>query len=177
MSHKTIWSFQDPLYAAFWERVQNNRNETVYKGIKHGLSLIEGGQNVIQATYGRIVGYFKANPFVSQKVKVFGKSKAKYFGSLLPANSPLKPILQKGTDTLIEAGALDHLIKAWVGRGVPINQDSEKMVLSTGQVFFVFGIMLITIGTSTCILLGEVIKKKMANGMEDQTFLVKRINM
>ena len=152
--------FQDPLYAAFWSRVQNNPEGTVFKDLGDGLSLIENGRNAIFVSNGRLLGYFKSNPFVSQKIKVFGEAKPQYYGYLLPTNSPLKPVLQKGTNILIETGGMDHLMKYWLGTGVPLNKDSEKMVLSAGQVFLVFGIMLLTIGTVCCILLCELFKKK-----------------
>ena len=125
--------------------------------------LIQNGRNILHLTFGRLVGYFKTNPFVGQKIKVFGKGKAQYYSYLLPFNSPLKPILQKGTNALIETGALDHLLKTWVGTGVPINKDSEKMVLSSGQVFLVFGILLLTIGIVSIILVFEVLRKKLTS--------------
>ena len=71
---------------------------------------------------------------------------------------------------MIETGALDHLLKSWVGRGLPVNKESEKMVLSAGQVFLVFGIMLLTIGTVCCILVCEVVNKKFTTEMKDGIF-------
>ena len=125
--------------------------------------LIQNGRNILHLTFGRLVGYFKTNPFVGQKIKVFGKGKAQYYSYILPFNSPLKPILQKGTNALIETGALDHLLKTWVGTGVPNNNDSEKMVLSTGQVLLVFGILLLTIGIVCIILVFEFLRKKLTS--------------
>ena len=164
--------FQDPLYAAFWSRVQNNPADTVFKDFADGLSLIENGKNAMFISTGLLHGYFKSNPFVSQKIKVFGEGKPQYYGYLLPTNSPLKPVLQKGTNILIETGGMDHLMNYWLGTGVPLNKDSEKMVLSAGQVFLVFGIMLLTIGTVCCILLCEVFKKRVIDWKE-KPFMMK----
>ena len=169
-----LCSFQDPLYAEFWSRIQENPEKTVYEGIEEGPSTIQNVENVIHVSYERLVGYFRSNPFVYQKIKVFDKKKGNYNGLIVPLNSPLKPILQKGAVNLIETGAVDHLLKSWVGRGLPVNKESDKMVLSAGQVFLVFGIMLLTIGTVCCILLCEVANKKFTTELRDGIFKVKR---
>ena len=151
------------MYAAFWERVQTKPNQTVYDGIRQGLSLIQNGENVIHLNYGVVVGHYKANPFISQKpqkIKIFGKNRPQYYSVILPFNSPLKPILQKGTNTLIQTGTIDHMQKLWVGTSVPTNKGSETIVLSTGQVFLAFMILLLTIGTAGCILLLEALARK-----------------
>ena len=165
--------FQDPLYAEFWSRVQDDPEKTVYKNIEEGLSTIQNVENVIHVSYEILLGYFRSNPFAYHKIKVFDKKKGNYNGLIVPLNSPLKPILQKGAVNLIETGALDHLVKSWVGRGLPVNKESEKMVLSAGQVFLVFGIMLLTIGTVCCILLCEVVTKNWIEGWNIQSKIFK----
>ena len=138
------------------------------------MKIIKNERAVLHVQYGTFLGFFRENPTFNQNIKVFGKGRAEYSSLIVNRNSPLKPILQKGTNALIETGALDHLLKTWVGTGVPINKDSEKMVLSAGQVFLVFGIMLLTIGTVCCILLCEVVNKKFTTELRDGIFKVKR---
>ena len=61
------------------------------------------------------LGYFKANPFHQQDVKTFARQKGSYYALIIPINSPLKPILQKASNTLLEAGTMDYLMKLWIG--------------------------------------------------------------
>lgn len=129
-----------------------------------GLKLIKNGPYVIHANYGELLGYFRANPFFSQNVKVFGKGKAEYFSLVLPFNSPLKPILQKGVNSMIEGGSVDHLLKLWEGKGIPVNAASEKMVLTAGQVFLVFVVVFFTFSLAVLIFCCEVLHKKMEVG-------------
>ena len=60
-------------------------------------------------------GYFQSNPFRQQKLKTFAKSKLVYHASIVPWNSPLKPILQKAATQLAELGMMDHLVLKWEG--------------------------------------------------------------
>ena len=150
----------DELYASFWDRVQNLPEETVYNNVDEGLNKLLEGPNVIHVNYGNLVGYFQANPFHIQNIKVFAKGRAEYFSIVLPFNSPLKPILQRGTNAMIERGSVGYLLKKWEGTGIPVNAASEVMVLTSGQVFLVFVIVFLTFSFAGVIFLCEVFHKK-----------------
>ena len=62
------------------------------------------------------IGYFQANPFRQQTLKTFAKGRATFYALIVPINSPLKPILQKASNTLLEAGTMDYLVKVWEGK-------------------------------------------------------------
>ena len=57
------------------------------------------------------IGYLKSNPFHQQDLKTFARQKGTYYALIVPLNSPLKPILQKASNALLEAGTMDHLVK------------------------------------------------------------------
>ena len=122
---------------------------------------INSGQNVMHVQYGSLLGYFQANPFHVQDIKVFGKGRPEYFSLILPFNSPLKPILQKGTNTMIEGGTAGYLLKKWEGKGIPRNPASDAMVLSAGQVILVFMAFLFTFGFAAFVLCCEVCHKQL----------------
>ncbi len=62
----------DPLYKAFWDRVQSNPKEAVYNTLEEGLDeLIQDGSVVIHTFYGPLKGFFKENPFRNQNLKVY----------------------------------------------------------------------------------------------------------
>lgn len=85
----------DPLYAEFWDRVINKREETVFGNLREGLAMLKRERAVIHTDAGMLKGFFKANPFYSQNLKVFARGRAEFYTLILPFNSPLKPILQK----------------------------------------------------------------------------------
>jgi hypothetical protein len=109
---------------------------------------------------GMLKGYFQANPYRQQQLKVFAKGKAEYYNVILPWNSPLKSILQKASSTFIESGTVDYMSRAWEGKDIPSNIDAEIMILSAGQVFLVFFIVACTFGCAGGVFLCELCHKK-----------------
>ena len=151
----------DPDYAAFYDRVKTSPEETVFNGVKEGLDRIKSGRNVMHVNYGSLLGFFQANPFHVQDIKVFGKGRPEDFSVIVPFNSPLKPILQKGTNAMIEGGTASFLLKKWEGKGIPVNPASDAMVLSAGQVLLVFIAILFTFSFTGIILCCEVCHKQL----------------
>ena len=49
-------------------------------------------------------------------MKTFAKGRTTFYALIVPINSPLKPILQKASNTLLEAGTMDYLVKVWEGK-------------------------------------------------------------
>ena len=72
-------------------------------------------QAVIHASSGQLKGYFQSNPFRQQNLKTFANSKSVFHALIVPLNSPLKPILQKASNQLLESGMQDYLVKVWEG--------------------------------------------------------------
>ena len=113
--------------------MKNKREETVFSTPKEGLDSLLMGPQIIYISEGILKGYFKANPFHLQNVKTFGKGRASFFSLIVPTNSPLKPILQKASNQLMESGTMDYLIKVWLG-----NDISWKKKISPESHFFLF---------------------------------------
>ena len=113
----------DPLFSAFWDRVINKREETVFGSVVEGLDRIQAEQAVMHMSVGMLKGYFKANPFRQQAIKTFARGKGTYYALIVPINSPLKPIMQFASNKLLESGAMDYLQKQWEG-----NYATEKFL-------------------------------------------------
>ena len=104
------------MYAGFWDRVLNKRDETVFSSVKEGLDLLLKEQAVIHISDGMLKGYFKSNPFHIQNIKTFAKGRASFYSVIVPINSPLKPILQKATNQLQQSGTMRKLMGVWMGK-------------------------------------------------------------
>ena len=89
-------------------------------------------------------------------MKVFARGRAEFEAIIVPFNSPLKPIFQKTSNDLIEAGIQDAIFKEWEGTGVPDGGGFEKQVLTPGQVILVFMAILAFISCSVLILCFEI---------------------
>ena len=153
----------DYLYAEYWERVTNFREQHEFQNLEEGMSLMKNERAVIHIGEGRLTSYFKANPFHQQNLKVFARSRPIPQGIILQHNSPLKPILQAAANTLTEAGITAAILKDWEGLSIPQNAVFETMVLTTGQVILVFLAISATFGCSMLIFLCEINYKIVIN--------------
>ena len=146
----------DPLYSAFWDRVVNKREETVFENVKEGLDKIQKERAVIQVWSGMLKGYFRSNPFHQQKLKVFARGKVSREQLIVPINSPLKPILQAASNSLTEAGVQDALLNEWEGKDIAQASGYETMILTPGQVISIFLLIITIFGFSIFILGCEI---------------------
>ena len=157
----------DKLYAEFWDRVINLPDETVFNTLQEGLDILLEERAVIHTMTGMLKGYFQANPFRQQSLKVFAYGRAEYYAIIVPTNSPLKPILQMGSSALVEAGTSDYLIKAWEGKGIPQGSLVEVMILTPGQVILIFIVIIFTFSISICVFCFEVGHQKLKDRQEE----------
>ena len=139
------------------------------------------------------IGYLKSNPFHQQDLKTFARQKGTYYALIVPLNSPLKPILQKASNALLEAGTMDHLVKLWEGmfvhysclrqnvlkpvtkwifkgHDIPNIGEVETTILTPGQVILSFLIMIGVIGASVLVFLCELAYKRFKN-MQTMNYL------
>ena len=151
----------DTLYSEFWDRVTNLPEETVFHTLEEGLDLLKNERAVIHTFVGMLKGYFQANPFRNQRVKVFAFGRAEYYSVIVPSNSPLKPFLQRASNILTEAGTNDYLIKEWEGKEIPSGGQVEVTFLSIGQTVLVFMMIFGLLGISIIVLGCEIGFKSM----------------
>ena len=97
------------LYQEFWDRVKNKPSEAIYQTMADGLLQLRTDSVILHAIEGQLIGHFKANPFLSQNIKTFGKGRVEYFSAMLPKNSPLTPLFRKVQLELIESGTVEYL--------------------------------------------------------------------
>ena len=135
----------DPDYVAFWQRHQEDPEGTRYNSEKEGLEHIAEGQNVISAGESKLLGYLRSNP-TDQNMYFFGHTKWRFNALIFHLNSPLVPMFRQGASFFREKGIEHQLHQKWIGfvaqNGDPSEADAETMILSPGQVFFAFCIIL-----------------------------------
>ena len=167
-SEVNIYSYvnqDDPDYIAFWQRHQEDPEGTRYNSEKEGIELLARGQNVISAGESKLLGYLRSNP-VDQNIYFFGHTKWRFNALIFHLNSPLVPIFNQGARYFREKGIEHQLHQKWIGFGGQ-NGDpsmSETMILSPGQVFFAF-----------CIIMGAYFLSLAALGVEFMANIVTNI--
>ena len=134
------------------------------------MKIIKNERAVLHVQYGTFLGFFRENPTFNQNIKVFGKGRAEYSSLIVNRNSPLKPILQKGINQMIERGIEEQLLKQWQGTGVPVNNKIDTVVLGGGQVVLIYMIEGGTILVALFILSCEIYhKKNQVDGKKQRT--------
>ena len=162
----------DPLYSQFWDRVTNLPEETVFANLPEGLDILLQERAVIHTFTGMLKGFFQANPFRQQNLKVFAYGRPTYYTLIIPFNSPLKPILQKASNILTETGANDYLIKAWEGKDIPQLGAVEVMVLTVGQTILVFMITIACFSAVGMVFCCELVHKSVKDFKEQKVTIV-----
>ena len=59
---------------------------------------------------------YKENPKAFPEIKLFGKTRPKFYCLMLTKNSPLTPIFMKAMVKTTEQGILDRIAVSWIGK-------------------------------------------------------------
>ena len=109
----------DQDFNAFLDRIRDKPSETVFTSIEDGLAKLEEGPYVIHVQMGMLKGFFRANPYHNQRLKVFATEKPRLDGLIFPLNSPVKEVMKLAMSRLFESGGVEYLLDKWEGRGIP----------------------------------------------------------
>jgi hypothetical protein len=74
----------DSAFQEFYDRFKNNPRENTFHTIKDGLLMLQNEMAVLHVSLSELKGFFKANPFWDQNLKLFGKEKPKLYSNILP---------------------------------------------------------------------------------------------
>ena len=166
----------DPDYVAFWDRVQNKREETVVNNVGDGIKALREGQHVFHISERMLKRYFLEHPYIQQPIKVFGKEKPQFKTIIVTLNSPLKPIFEFGFKTLMQGGTTDRILKKWEGpdlADVPV----ETMVLNFGQVLLGFIVIGFISSLAILVFLIEYVWHKSEDVVMDMLHAMKKSRM
>jgi hypothetical protein len=150
-------------FQEFYDRFRNNPSENTYHTVKDGLLMLQNEMAVLYVGFAELKGFFKANPFWNQNLKLFGKEKPTLYSNILPKGSPLTPFFQQAMAKLVENGMREHTTTKWEGQDINTESATETMVLTTGQLVLVFIIMSAAFGFVAIIFCFELIRKRISN--------------
>ena len=161
------FNFQgDPDFGKYWNEVETNKEKYVASGIWEGFEELKKGQTVLHALSAILRGANKADPSSVPPIKTFGAKKSTYFTMLFTENSPLVPLFTKAVTKTFETGQYDRIAVKWQGADIKSLGAVDLMILSPGQVFLIFGVLMALLTCSIICLALECIyfygwKKKM----------------
>ena len=137
-----IISQGNPLYEKYWNQVEADRESHVVGSVKEGFEKLEKGQIVLHATSGILRGAIKSDPKSAPEIMTFGAKKSTYYNAVFTKDSPLVPIFMKAVTQTFENGQYDHIALNWQGGEIISSGTVDLMVLSPGQVFLIFGVLM-----------------------------------
>ena len=135
---------QDKYIQRFAERIEKYPEESVVPDLQSGLDQLRNDQNnlVLHSSEGMLKSVFKADPFRYQELQTFAKGPYEFYGPIFPKKSPLKPIFNRVTQKMRQAGIIDQLMAKWQGTSLPKITSNENQDLGMGQIILVFIIIL-----------------------------------
>lgn len=144
----------DPIFKAFWNRLQADPEGTTYESISEGLSMIQHGNTIIYTSESQYRDYLRRYPMALNDVPIrqFGYREASSLGIIFPKNSPLKPVFDRAFTKLKEAGQIERIADAWMSHQQKSgsNQKVRWSPVLIGQII----IAIVIIGGSVAISLG-----------------------
>lgn len=94
----------DPDYTAFWDRVNNLPEETVFPNRTEGIRRAKEEFGVISIGESQLIGHLGRNPNERHGLKVFGRGRKEFWNTIVSNNSPFGPRLRYGTLHVVEQG-------------------------------------------------------------------------
>lgn len=150
----------DTDFVKYWNEVEKERGKYVVPNVMAGVEMLDEGQIILHAMEGMLRGAYKANPHKFPNLKTFGATRSKYFAVEITKNSPLTPIFRLAVAKTFERGQYDRLSLNWQGNKIPSTGAVEIMILTAGQVFLIFSVLLFLLSVSLIFLALEIIHYK-----------------
>ena len=150
----------DKDHIEFWERWNKDKEGNSFASEEDGFEKIKKGQYVIESGESTLMGYLHNNP-TDQKLHFFGQSGVMFLGLIFHLNSPLVPIFKHGALHIRERGMERQMWLKWMppfkGSG---NSAFEKSVLTVGQTFVIFIILMGIFIVAVLFLVAEMFYEK-----------------
>ena len=143
-------------YVKLWEKDPERFN---VKTIERGLELIKNDQTILLTSDAMLRGAHRRNPTSFPNVKTFAASSTSFSYLIFTKNSPLVPVFSKASMKSFERGQYERVSEYWQGQEISASSKNsmDTMVLTIGQVFLIFGVLMLSLLSSLVCLVLEII--------------------
>ena len=158
----------DKDHMEFWERWNKDKEGNSFASEKEGFKKIKEGRYVIETYESALFSYLRNNP-TDQSLHFFGHSGVLFPGLIFHLNSPLVPIFKHGALHIRERGMERQMSLKWMppfkGSG---SSAFEKSVLTAGQAFVIFVILMVCFIFTVLFLFAEMVYVKVKENRSRQ---------
>ncbi len=160
----------DTDYANYWSLLEEDREKYQVPNIEEGLKRLSNDKTVLHSTTIMLRGSYRNQPKNFPPIKTFGATESSYNCLIFTKNSPLVPIFKRASANFFERGQYERLALLWYGQNIPKKQSHilDTLVLSYGQVFLIFAILMASLGASGLTLIGEKVVHQIQNQRKDK---------
>ena len=143
-------------YVELWKKDPDKYN---VKAIEEGLELIKNDQTILHTSDAMLRGAQRRNPSTFPNVKTFEASSTTYSYLIFTKNSPLVPVFSKASLKSFERGQYERVSRYWQGQEISVSSKNsmDTLVLTIGQVFLIFGVLMLSLLSSLVCLVLEII--------------------
>ena len=142
--------------------MQENKEKHLQPSLKAALKNVEEEDRIVFYTSDIAIGGAKRNnPTAFPPVSIFGRVATEYTNVIITKNSPLKPILMTSATKSFERGQYERVAAYWQGNlKEKVSTSTDLKILTSGQVFMIFGFLMFAMGAATFFLLIEKLHLK-----------------
>lgn len=165
----------DADYMKYEKLLEKNLDKYRAANIEEGLKRIQTlDRTILHTSDAALRGAHTRNPSSFPAIRTFGASSTSYSYIVLTENSPLMPMFMQAITKSFETGQYDRIATFWQGQKISdLNQNFvDTMVLTPGQMFLSFGILLLALASAFLCFILEVLYSRSTivnpNGMESQ---------
>ena len=150
----------DADYIKYVKLLEENPRKYVVKSIEIGLELIKNDQTILHTTDAKIRAANQRNPSTFPYIKTIpGQATTSFSNLIFTKNSPLVPVFSKASIKTFEQGQYERIASSWQGQEISaLSKNSvDTMILTSGQIFLIFGVLMLSLMSSLVCLLLEII--------------------
>ena len=110
-------------YVKYVDEVSKDKSQYTFPDILTGIKKLSDDYTVMHGLDVMLRGAIQEHPYDLPDIKLFGKTRPKFYCLMLTKNSPLTPIFMKAITRTTEQGVLDRMAVSWTGP--PITYSGE----------------------------------------------------
>ena len=128
--------------------------------MEKGLELIKNDQTILHTSDALLREANRNNPSSFPYVKTISAALSNsYTHIIFTKNSPLVPVFYKASIKTFEQGQYERITRFWQGQEISVlsKNSVDTMILTGGQVFLIFGVLMLSLLSSIICLILEIV--------------------